>query len=134
MGPPITPENLAAVCEEALSLGNVPSGWGVWVRPGGYRSAEKDIPAIRVMDRFRIGAPMQIWPANGPQRHYSAAFLAQFTLVDIEADRHAWPQERTGWRGLWDRLFPPDLPPRKPYWVAAPPGWRDPLNDWRHDL
>lgn len=133
LGAAITQDSMAAMCDLALSLGDVPSGWPWRVEsedngPGRSRS----LPAIPVMDRWHVGAPMQLWPAGGPCRSYPAAYLAGFTF--LEHDREGEEREAvrraaqpTGWRARWERWFPSGRDPvirlQDQRWERPPPGY-----------
>jgi len=117
LGAPITPESITVACEEALETANVPSGL-LWTLPAhdGRDPRQGPIPAIAVMHRWLVGAPIQLWAAGGPCKSYPAAFLADFTLLEHDragAEREAKrrPQEAAGWRAKWERWFPSSRDP-----------------------
>jgi hypothetical protein len=117
LGAPITPENLAAMCDIALALGETPSGWP-WRLPGGEGGfgRDREVPAIPVMHRWKIGAPTQLWTAGGPCRSYPAAFLADYTFLEHDRGREergakSRAEEATGLRALWSHWFPSSRDP-----------------------
>jgi hypothetical protein len=74
------------------------------------------VPAIPVMHRWKIGAPMQLWAAGGPCRSYPAGFLADYTFLEHdrgseEREARRRPPQATGWRATWERWFPSSRDP-----------------------
>jgi hypothetical protein len=133
LGAPITPASLAAACDDALEAASVPSGVSWTLERLSYFAdpRRRPTPVIPVLDRWRIGAPVQLWVASGPCRTYPAAYLAEFTFLEDESrairEAKSRPAKASGLRGLWASWFPsrkdPEIRPQDQGFKRRPPGY-----------